>query len=364
MRVAAIFWAVVLASGAAAQKPKPKPPVKPVPTQNQTKVQGQQKGLPGVFGETYTLKSEWNLTLVSAAYSLAPQDGTHELHANAEQKFIVFRYRIKNASKMEREPLSHLDVTLVDAKGNNYEDAIFAVRASTRVGLSGTLKPGQGLDDLIAARQIPNDAKIVKVIVNEGRATVAGEQVIRYFMAGATDTEAGGKPDPRNAIAPIPAPFADPKDPSGATALVEFKGAMKSPVPLGHADASVESIQFARKFGEMEAEDGKRFLIATVKLKNLARSPLNLDPGNGTGPVGIGAYLKIVDGDGETQVVETIWHKPNREEPLGMRMLAPGEEGLFRCHAIVPAGPLKTLTLGVGDASTSHRAIIDISGFK
>src|SRR6185436_17069368 len=103
-------------------------------------------------------------------------------------------------------------------EGNNIEAVVTLTRDADRQPVGMEFKPGQGVDDASGAVIIPAAARIVKIILNVGRIAVPGEEVVRYFVAGAGEAEAGVKPDPKNVIAPLGAPFADPADKAGARA--------------------------------------------------------------------------------------------------------------------------------------------------
>jgi hypothetical protein len=107
-----------------------------------------------------------------------------------------------------------------------------------RNGYLTTHRPGQGIgqpelkDPVHIIFRIAGNARIVKIIVNIGRKFVRpDEQVVRYFIAGATKAEAGADGDPKNVIAPLSANVADPADKSGAIALDEGKGALGQELP-------------------------------------------------------------------------------------------------------------------------------------
>src|SRR5207253_752830 len=96
---------------------------------------------------------------------------------------------------------------------------------------SFTLRPGQGLgqpelkDPLRVAFSIPMKARITKIMVNKARLG-KNEEVLRYYVAGATKEEAGEPGDPKNVIAALPEGVKDPADKSGAVPLEEGKGSM------------------------------------------------------------------------------------------------------------------------------------------
>ena len=264
----AISTPALAQNGSSAKKP---------PVKNAVKGQAQVAGLYAQFGTTYTLKNNFNFTLLSARYTLEPHDCYEGIMANTEQKVVVLDIAIKNTAKDDNGFNGEGFMTLVDDKGQLYEfsNSTLALKSMGPKFPNTNLKPGQGLgqpglkDPLEMARAIPGNARIVKVIINVGRLG-KDEQVMRYNIAGATKEEAGAPGDPRNVIAPLPDNVRDPADKSGAVALAEGKGKMGEYEPSGFYYLRLDAVAFTTdKFKEEEAPAGKRYVAATVTVKYL-----------------------------------------------------------------------------------------------
>ncbi len=100
------------------------------------------------------------------------------------------------------------------------------------------MHPGQGVgqpglhDPLHIIAVVPAKARIVKILFNIGRKFVKpDEDMIQFYVAGATKEEAGEAGNPKNVISPLPANTADPADKSGAVALDEGKGMVGQDFP-------------------------------------------------------------------------------------------------------------------------------------
>ena len=187
------------------------------PVPNQSKGQKQIAGSDGVFGTVYSLKGGFNFEVLSARYTVEPVPAHETRTALADQKLVVLDVAIKNATSSDSYYNPDASITLVDAQGELYPNRIpDMVLASTSDREAGwTLRPGQGLgqperhDPLRYSMVIPAKARIVKIMINQGRLN-SSEKVVRYFVAGATEAEAGKAGDPRNVIAPLPNDVRDP----------------------------------------------------------------------------------------------------------------------------------------------------------
>ena len=78
-------------------------------------------------------------------------------------------------------------------------------------------------DPLHIAFLVDGKSRITKLLINEPRLGRT-EQVVRYFLSGATAAEDGADGDPKNVVAPLQAAVQDPSDPTGATALAVGNG--------------------------------------------------------------------------------------------------------------------------------------------
>lgn len=318
---------VLLAGLAAAAPPKKtvKPPVKPKPpTSVGVKGAAQMAGGALRFGEIFALKSGFTYQILSARYSLDPfvQDSV-----SADEKFLVLRVAIKNNRK-EGDTWFNPDAhafQAVDSANQNREGNAYALGSKPDEPLSPSLKPGQGLgqgggDPLEVAVKVPMTARLAKLILKQGREG-ASEEVLRFFLAGATEAEAGGKPDPTNVIAPLPA-WAE----AGATIPVG------QAVPTKSYFMTLTGFSSAGSPSGQEPEEGKKWVFANVNVKNAFKS-VKQGVFNFYGGDSIN-NLVLIDSDGEKYPASRFFKAKKDEEPDSD--LDPGEERAFRIGFLVP----------------------------
>ena len=335
---------VLLATLALADPPKKpvKPPVKPKPpTSVGVKGAGQLAGGAIRFGDLFALKTGFTYQVLSSRYSLDPflKEG-----CGADEKFLVLTVAIKNNRKEDNwfNPENH-PFQAVDAGGQNYEGSACILGSKPDESLAPTLKPGQGLgqggvDPVEVAVKMPMSARLVKLILKQGREGTS-EEVLRFFLAGATEAEAGGKPDPKNVVAPLPA-WAD-------------KGAavpMQQSVPSGSYYVSLKGFSSADKLADAEPEEGKKWVFANISVRNPWHSPQGI----------FGLYggdfvreMALIDGDDEKYPATKFFKAKKDEEPDGD--MEAGEERAFRVGFLVPKdATFKAVRLG----SPSHHSYL------
>ncbi len=315
-----------------AAPPKAKRPAH-TPMPNQSKGQKQIAGGDAAFGTVYSLKDGFNFEVLSARYTVEPIPAHETRAAQADKKLVVLDVAIKNARPSDSYYNADAYITLVDAQGELYPNSIAdMVLASTSDKEAGwTLRPGQGLgqperhDPLRYSMVIPAKARIVKIMVNQGRLN-SGEKVLRYFVAGATEAEAGQAGDPRNVIAPLPDNVRDPSDPTGATALGSGKGAAGVFLPSGHFALRLDSLSYdTGALPNREApEDGKKYAVATITVKSLIAATQTMNDFTAGDP----APCSITDSDGETDKDVAFLKAKSREKPE--HDFKQGEEYTFR----------------------------------
>ena len=260
-------------------------------------------GQNGQFGVVYSLQNGFNFAINSARYTLEPFLGPSFPTAGIDEKLVVLEIAIKNTKSDDNWFGTEGLFTLVDAKGELYNSQSFALESKGSVDPNLTLRPGQGLgqadlkDPLRVAFKVPGQARIVKVMLNQGRAGKNGEQVIRYYVAGATKAEAGETGDPKNLITPLPEEVRDPGDPSGAVAVDEGKGTTGVYVLSGAFALRLDSFAFSTEplIDGSAADEGKRFAVATVTAKSLTEQSLTMFEVSG----GDFPLYQLTDADGE-----------------------------------------------------------------
>jgi hypothetical protein len=225
---------------------KKKPPVAVKGTQ-------QMAGSEGQFGQTYTVTAgdgfgPINFTLVSAEYSTdrVNMDTGVAYAPKANEKLLIIHYKYKNPQSDDLYISSRPLFQAVDSNNNTIQDADTSRRMSEKTQLGMTLKPGQGVDDLMTYIIVPADLKVPKLILQAGRAG-SSDQVIRYPL----DTGV-------NQVKPIPAPYADPTDSTGSTALQTIQATIGATYHAGYFDFSLDSVQIMPgPIGDKTADDGK-----------------------------------------------------------------------------------------------------------
>jgi hypothetical protein len=340
-----------LATGAsAAPKPAPKPAAKPAP-KNEVKGQGQLAGASGQFGMVYSLQNGFNFAINAARYSVEPYNAFQPLFSRTDEKLFIVEFAVKNVQKEDR--LFNPDLfTAVDAAGNLYEEESVGLTSRNAADPGFTLRPGQGAgqpemkDPLRVAWRIPAKARIVKVMVNSGRVGKQ-EEVLRYYLAGATKEEAGEAGDPKNVVAALPEELRDPADATGGSPLAEAKGKPGVFFPTGYFTMRLDGFAFSSEalLGEGSPEEDKRFAVATVTARSQVdeEQPMHQLTGSAA------TVFALTDADGETVRPVTYLKAKRVEDPE--KTFKKGDEYQFRILFTVPKGTaMRKLLLGAGEA--------------
>jgi hypothetical protein len=337
---------VCAAIGQTKKKPAPQ---KPTP-KNESKGQGQLAGGNGQFGVVYTLSDKLNFAILSAKYTLEPFNAYALTYPATDEKLLVLDLAVKNASTSDYFLNTDSFFTLVDAQGGLIPGGALALKSKGVAEASFNLRPGQGLgqpelkDPLQIAFKVPAKSRIVKIMLNKARLGKQ-EEVLRYFVAGATKAEAGEVGDPRNTIVPLNETVRDPKDPSGAIPLAEGKGVAGVFVPSGPYAIRLDRFTFSTdKFRDNDPEEGKKFAIATVTVKNLSdRDQTFFDLSGGDTPL-----HQIIDSSGD-RTKPYAYAKAKIDDDAGHEF-NPGDEYSFRIVFAMPkAETVKRLILGAGN---------------
>lgn len=339
---------LLLVAPAHAQRPKPKPKPAQKPTVG-VKGASQLSGGAIRFGELFALKSGFTFQILSARYTLDPFDGTPPLSPEGEEKLLILTVAIKNNRKAADNWFNsegHV-FQLVDNNNQNYEGYNFQQKSKPGVAFSPTLKPGQGIgqpgnDVLEVAVKLPLKARLVKIILKQGREGTS-EEVLRFFLADATEAEAGGKPDPKNIIAPLPSVAAPDAIAQPGTSY-----------PSHLFFFQLTGFASADSVNGQAAEDGKKWVFANVLVKNALAAKQSLFDFYAGDSI---SQLVLVDSDGEKYPAYQFL-KAKRDEPAEGE-LDPGEERAFRIAFQVPKNAtFKTVLLG---SPRGHRYRFDAS---
>lgn len=329
------------------KKPTPKPTPKPA-QQPGVKGAGQMAGGVLKFGDLFAIKAGFTYQILGARYTLEPFECYDPTAPSTGEKLLVLTVAIKNNKRGEDNFFGEHPLQAVDEKGRNYESGYYALRSQGRAAFSPSLKPGQGIgqsntDPLQVVFKMPADARIVKLILKEGREGTS-EEVTRFFIAGATEAEAGGKPDPKNAIAPLPAwaqkDATVPTDQFVPSWLYQFK---------------MNGFSKADKKGDEDASEGKHWVFASITVKNPLHDKQGLYDFVGGDDI---REMALIDTDGEKYPASYML-KAKRDEGYDGE-LEPGEERVYRIAFEVPKdATFKTVRLG---APRSNRYSFDASG--
>jgi hypothetical protein len=308
-------------------------------------VQGttQLAGGEGVIGKTYSLgktTSALNFTLTSLEYSLTPVTmGTTVYAPKANEKLLVLHFTVQNPQKQDSSVYyGSFKITAVDAKDINIVYSNYIAREGTTEIYNTALKPAQKVS-LYAAFAVPAAGQIPKLIIERND----GSPVVRYDLRGKAK--------------PLVAPFIDPTDSSGASALPEVPAQPGTFYPGLSLGIKFEGAAFSTdKMDGKAPADGKRYLIATFTIKNLTgatANPLSFYYGN--------FKIELRDAEGDKQVFNGYLIKAARDEHAD-GSLKPGEEYRFRVYFTLPSDLAgKTLAISEGE---SRVYAFDVSSAK
>lgn len=340
--MAALVMACASLVGAATKaKPKPKPAAKTQPKSPPHIVQGttQLAGEYAEFGKTYTLgkDSPMNVTLNSAEYTVDNvKVGDTEEIPNADQKALVLHYTLHNPQKSEVYVYwDFFGYTAVDSNNANWEFTQRVGVESTKASLDVSLKPAQKID-VFTTIMVPAKGEIPKLIIKAKE-----DLVLRY--------------DLRGKVKPIPAPFADPEDKTGATALAKVPAQPGVFYPTGTFSLKLDDIKMTdAAIGDDTLEEGNRFMVVSMTAKNVYTGPETLY-WDTFGP-------KLRDADGN----EIEWNQKmvQRSSDKSVQSeLEPGQELKFRLYFQV-SKDVAPSTLTIGQGSDARQYVYDVSSAK
>jgi hypothetical protein len=341
LRAAAMLVALLClttAVMAAKPKPKPKPAPKPNPTNRATLGTTQLKGEYAEIGSTYTLGkgSPINVTLKSVEFTLNQVViGDQIFFPKAEEKLLVVHYNLHNPQAGETlARYDYFSVTVVDSKNENHEYIQNAGVEATKNFMEIALKPGQKVDAYLIV-PVPAKGEIPKMIFKS-----SDNLVLRYDLKGK--------------VKPLVAPYADPADPSGASALANTPAKFGTSYPLGEFNFNLEGTSLSEDaIAGWELAEGNRYLAlnATVKNASPVKQFLRGDA--------FAISLKDVDGSEVTYNGDMLL--ASRDKPVETDV-SPGQELKVRILFQVPKDVgLKTLAIS---RSEGHPLEYDMSGVK
>jgi len=172
------------------------------------------------------------------------------------------------------------------------------------------VKPAQKMD-LYTAIVVPAEGVVPKLIVKSGKG-----KVLRY--------------DLRGMVLPLVAPFADPEDESGATALTTIAAEKDVWCPMGLFDVKFEGVEFPSvDMDDDPPDEGEGFVVIKVRLRNGSADEERLysDP--------FRVVLQTMEGEKVKWGGEMV--HPSRDESVSAD-LEPGDEMGARVFVRAPAG--------------------------
>ncbi|MCL5104232.1 MAG: hypothetical protein M1133_08970 [Armatimonadetes bacterium] len=326
---------VSVASVGYAAKAK-KPAVKKPASNHATMGTTQLKGEYADFGSTYTLGKyyPWNITLVSAEYSVDRlKIGDRRYIPNANEKLLVLHYKVHNPRpEQQLMRFDTLHFTVVDSKDNNLKSISEIGSEKNQDRIESQIKPAQKMG-LYTAVVVPASGEMPKLMIES-----YDKLVLRY--------------DLRGKVKGLPAPYADPADKTGATALEKVPAQMGAYYPLDNFDLKLDSATYTTdKLGNGELEEGNRHLVLNFTAKNCEAMPwlMRFDT----------FVAKLADVDG----AEVEWNgdmlQASRNKALEQR-IEPGQEMRFRFFYSIPSD-LQPKTLTIRERQSKWLAY-DVSG--
>jgi hypothetical protein len=290
----------------------------------------------GIFGTVYSLGKDNPIyfRLKSAEFTVDQVVVGNNIYVpRADEKLIVLHFTIQNPQKTEQfVRWDTLRFTAVDAMNTNHEGDELWGDERNHSEMSMMLKPAQTVE-AYTCFAVPAKGIIPKLMVLP---PVEGDKILRYDLT-----------NPKNKVSALKAPFADPSDSSGYTALETVQGSMNVMYPYNNFDISVEKFEYTtNKLDKEEAlEEGTRHLVVTLQTRS--ESPENAQLRWDT----ITPVLTSTDGE-ELEYNNMLLAAANR--PID-KIAKCGEENRVRIYFTVPKGVTpKTLTIKEGDDNRSY----------
>lgn len=286
----------------------------------------------GQLGQVYTISKgdPKFFRLISAEYTVGHVVIGNILYSpKADEKLLVLHFTVQNPNKTTELFVRYdqLRFMAYDAANTGHEPEGAWGDEQSHANVDLNLKPAQTVSAYAVIR-VPAKGPIVKLMVQPN--TDNDGPLLRYMF---TDQ-----------IKPLQAPFADPADATGYTALTTVPAQLGTPYPLTSFDMTIEKIKTVTTAVQDDAPpDGGAFLVATVLFKNMAptESFLRYDQFLPVLTSTDGAELKY-----EGMVLATA--KQSVEQNI-----KPGAQMRVRLYFTVPQGATpKTLDLRDSDSRT------------
>lgn len=211
----------------------------------------------GQIGQVYKLRnaSPVYFRLNSAEYTVSQVPFSKAIIIpQADEKLLVLHFSVQNPQNTEQLfRFDSLHFTAVDAMNVNHEAKSIGDE-QTKEDLQIHLKPAQRIEGYttitVPAKGVIPKLMVLPPVANDG-------PVLRY--------------DLRDIASPLPAPIADPADPSGATALEVVPAQLGAAYPLRYFDATVEKYETVDTALDAAApKNGETYFVVTLSVKNKA----------------------------------------------------------------------------------------------
>ncbi len=273
--------------------------------------------------------SPLGLTVRRVEYRATPiRAGSEIIVPRADEKLLVVHLSLRNTRSAEAwVDYSSVSFAAADTYGVNRGDCGDLLNEQTGESLDAPLPSGQTIE-----------AYTVITMPAQGAATrltaqAAGFDPLEYALGGA--------------VSALQPPFADPADPTGASALAEVPAAVGMALPVGYLAVTVEGAATSGDRIQRRAPGrGNQFLVATLRVRNPSpyEQPLYWES--------IDCALRSPQGE------DLPWNQEllasNRDEQLDLT-LTPGREATARVYFEVPqgSGPF-TLFLRRGEGARAY----------
>jgi hypothetical protein len=305
----------------------------------------------GKFGQTYTVlqgDTPVNITITGAEYTVGQFNikNDQEVEPDADHKMLLIHFKLKNPNPNDLYISSQNFFQVVDSQNNTIDDGGDCRQETDKGTLDVTLKPGQGTAVVTSFIIVPASGIIPKLILKR-KVSGTSYEVIRFDLQ-----------NPANAVKPLAAPYADPSDKTGGTALTSIPATVGTTYAYGWLNMSVDSIALAAgPFGSLTADDGKQFLVATVTITN---------------PTWVHRYytadsIKTTVKTDDDKVTDADYLKAKHDDPFSDDTLDPNDTESHRIMIKVPKdAKLKTLTIYIdmGNDGKGRAFVYDLSEVK
>ena len=294
-----------------------------------------------VFGQTCYLRDSVAITLESAKYSVERVNiGTATYFPQAGEKLLILHFRVQNPGK---DTLSFDAGTVpfsdIDAAGVTHKSVQDVGLEPTHETAEFDLKPGETKDNLYSVVITSAVGQDSALLIEAGRQGIE-EEFLRCPLAGK--------------VLPLPAPFANSSDRSGATALRSISASAGVFYPLALLNARLHSFSYTmHPLGGSVPDEGQRYFTAIFTVQNKSADKHGIS-GMNFAPV-------LRDTSGKSVEYNQTLLQP-AADVSGDVVLNAGAEVSVRFFWSLPiAGRVQTLSLTEG---LSRSYVFDVAGAK